>query len=74
MHFPAIILGHHAPNPGGVEFKASIRVDYITNMCTVGFKLLDQLGHMEKQEMEVEWKLETVNGNGNWKRKWKCAR
>ena len=28
---------------------------------------------MEKQEMEVEWKLETENGNGNWKRKWKCA-
>ena len=26
------------PNPGGVEFKASIRVDYITNMCTVGFR------------------------------------
>jgi len=30
---------------------------------------------MEKQEMEVEGKLETENGNGNgnWKRKWKCA-
>ena len=28
---------------------------------------------MEKQEMEVEWKLEMENGNGNWKRKWKCA-
>ena len=28
---------------------------------------------MEKQEMEVEWKLETENGNGNWKRKWKCT-
>ena len=28
---------------------------------------------MEKQEMEVEWKLETENGNENWKRKWKCA-
>ena len=23
--------------------------------------------------MEVEWKLETENENGNWKRKWKCA-
>ena len=23
--------------------------------------------------MEVEWKLETENGNGNWKRKWKCT-
>ena len=23
--------------------------------------------------MEVEWKLETENGNGIWKRKWKCA-
>ena len=30
-------------------------------------------GHMEKQEMEVEWKPETENGNGIWKRKWKCA-
>ena len=28
---------------------------------------------MEKQEMEVEWKLEMENGNGNWKRKWKCT-
>ena len=28
---------------------------------------------MEKQEMEVEWKLETENGNGNLKRKWKYA-
>ena len=28
---------------------------------------------MEKQEMEVEWKLETENGNENWKQKWKCA-
>ena len=26
--------------------------------------------HMEKQEMEVEWKLEIENGDGNWKRKW----
>ena len=32
-----------------------------------------RVGHMEKQEMEVEWKLETENGNGNWKRKWKCT-
>ena len=23
--------------------------------------------------MEVEWKLETESGNGNWKQKWKCA-
>ena len=29
--------------------------------------------HMEKQEMEVEWKLETENGNGNWKRKYKSG-
>ena len=28
---------------------------------------------MEKQEMEVEWKLETENGNGNWKRKYKSG-
>ena len=28
-----------------------------------------RVGHMEKQEMEVEWKLETENGNGKWKRK-----
>ena len=27
-------------------------------------------GHMEKQEMEMKWKLEMEIGNGNWKRKW----
>ena len=26
-------------------------------------------GHMEKQETEIRWKLETETGNGNWKRK-----
>ena len=29
--------------------------------------------HMEKQELEVDWKLETENENGNQKRKWKSA-
>ena len=27
------------------------------------------MGHMEKQEMEMKWKVETKTGNGNWKRK-----
>ena len=31
-------------------------------------------GHVEKQEMKVEWKLETETGNRNWKRKWKLKR
>ena len=29
------------------------------------------LGHMEKQKMELEWKLKTENGN--WKRKYKSG-
>ena len=31
-------------------------------------------GYMEKQEMEMKWKLETVTGNWRrkWKQKWKC--
>ena len=28
------------------------------------------VGHMEKQETEMKWKLEMETGNGNWKRKW----
>ena len=27
------------------------------------------MGHMEKQETEMKWKLEMETGNGNWKRK-----
>ena len=30
-------------------------------------------GQMEKQKMEVEWKLDTENGNGNWKRKYRSG-
>ena len=28
------------------------------------------MGHMEKQETEMKWKLEMETGNGNWKPKW----
>ena len=28
------------------------------------------MGHMEKQEMEMKWKLKMETGNRNWKRKW----
>ena len=29
-----------------------------------------KVGHMEKQETEMKWKLEMETGNGNWKQKW----
>ena len=34
--------------------------------------LAAEKGHMEKQEMEMKWKLETETGN--WKQKWKRNR
>ena len=37
------------------------------NRCLFIFCVLS--GHMEKQEMEMKWKLEMETGNGNWKRK-----
>ena len=29
------------------------------------------MGYVEKQELEVKWKVEKETGNGNLKQKWK---
>ena len=34
-------------------------------MTASGVKIYAQVGHMEKQETEMKWKLEMKTGNGN---------